>query len=87
MNFWGFSPEILNIAEKEFVQFLDTYKGDNSEFYITKVVESAINNEQIFTVLKTSSKWFGVTYKEDVKGVSNQIDNLIIKGIYPTVLW
>ncbi len=87
MNFWGFSPEILNIAEKEFVQFLDTYNDDDSEFYITKVVESAINTNQIFTVLKTNSNWFGVTYKEDVISVSNQIDNLIDKGVYPKVLW
>ena len=79
--------KILDIAEREFHQFLENYKNDDSEFYITKVVEAAVNNKQIFKIIKTNSQWFGLTYKEDVKMVSKQVESLIEKRCYPKILW
>jgi hypothetical protein len=38
-------------------------------------------------VLKSNAKWFGVTYKEDKEIVSNEIDSLLKKNIYPPKLW
>ena len=87
MNFWGFTPKILDVADKEFNTFLKTYNGDSSEFFITKVVEVAIHKNQKFRVLKTDSMWFGVTYREDALTVSESIEGLIEKGCYPKQLW
>lgn len=87
MNFWGFNPDILEIAENEFYLFLGNYKNDASEFYITKVVEKAIGNKQEFKIINTDSEWFGITYKEDSEIVSEKIKTLISKGIYPEKLW
>ena len=38
-------------------------------------------------VLKTSSEWFGVTYKEDKPIVVQKIKELIDKGVYPEKLF
>lgn len=87
MNFWGFTSKILDIADEQFNLFLNTYKNDDSEFYITKVVEAAISKNEVLKSLKTNSQWFGVTYKQDAILVSKRIENLIEKGCYPKVLW
>jgi len=87
MNFWGFNSEILDIAEREFNQFLEYYKNDDSEFYITKVVEAALNDKKTFKIIKTNSQWFGITYKEDAKMVSKHLESLINKRCYPEILW
>lgn len=87
MNFWGFNSEILDIAEREFNQFLEYYKNDDSEFYITKVVEAALNDKKNFKIIKTNSQWFGITYKEDAEMVSKHLESLIKKRCYPEILW
>jgi hypothetical protein len=41
-----------------------------------------------FKVIPTSSKWFGVTYKEDKPIVQASISaNLVENGTYPANLW
>lgn len=87
MNFWGLKLDILDIAEREFYLFLENYKNDDSEFYITKVIEAALYDKRDFKIIKTSSKWFGVTYKEDVDEVSKQLKKMIEKKHYPKILW
>ncbi len=38
-------------------------------------------------VLKTSSHWFGVTYREDRDLVVEEIGKLVASGAYPARLW
>ena len=38
-------------------------------------------------VLETTSKWFGITYKEDKGLLVSKINELIKKGEYPRNLW
>ena len=38
-------------------------------------------------VLRTSSEWFGVTYREDKAVVQAKLSALIAKGEYPSNLW
>jgi hypothetical protein len=38
-------------------------------------------------LLKTSSVWFGVTYKEDKPGVVKALNELVEKGIYKKGLY
>lgn len=67
MNFWGFSPEILNDYKRYFNEFLAERGNElKSEFYIPTVVNNLINSgKSKCKVLKCNSEWFGVTYKED----------------------
>ena len=89
MNMWGFMPSIFDHLEKMFNEFLDENISDlKSEFLIPSVVNDLIEkNIEKVQVLKTKSKWFGVTYIEDKPFVKNQIKELIQTGIYPEKLF
>lgn len=67
MNFWGFTPEILDDYKHYFNDFLAQQGNElKSEFYIPTVVNNLINSGKYeCKVLKCDSQWFGVTYKED----------------------
>ena len=72
-----------------FIDFLDKEGGEmKSEYLIPTVVNSLIRSGQKQVhVLRTSSKWFGVTYKEDKPFVSQQIQELIDDDTYPKQLF
>lgn len=89
MNFWGFTPKIFEIARSLFPDFVEkNHENPKSEFFIPDLpdymVKQGIAN---FSVLPTSAKWFGVTYKEDKKQVQQSIHRLIEDGHYPEQLW
>lgn len=89
MNFWGFTPHIFEVAQDMFVEFVEQ-NGDNpkSEFFIPSVPDYLVKaNKASFRVIPTSSKWFGVTYKEDKPVVEESISNLVKEGIYPNKLF
>ena len=90
MNMLGFTPSIYPYLEDELVLFLNKNKTDltTCEFLIPDVLQDAINNNYAkVEVLKTSSKWEGVTYKEDKEKVVKAIRKLINEGEYPQNLW
>lgn len=89
MNFWGFTPRIFKVAQSMFSKFVEE-NGDNpkSEFFIPSVPDYMVkNNMASFRVIPTSSKWFGVTYKEDKPIVQESISNLVKEGVYPEKLF
>ncbi|MCU4163755.1 nucleotidyltransferase family protein [Carboxylicivirga caseinilyticus] len=89
MNFWAFKPNYFEKLESAFLDFLKE-KGQEmkSEFYFNAVVDQLIKKGEASTkVIRTDSKWFGVTYKEDKPMVQQKIDELISSGIYPEKLW
>lgn len=89
MNFLCFAPGFINFCEKLFSQFLATSGQElKSEFYIPTATKAFIESKRgNVKVISTSSKWFGVTYKEDAPQVLESIENLIEQGVYPTNLW
>ena len=89
MNFWGFTPSVFAITEDMFREFAVANRANpKAEFFIPLVAESLVNSKTSnFKVIPTSSKWFGVTYKEDKPTVQSSIDNLIKEGAYPESLW
>ncbi len=89
MNFFCFAPGFINFCEELFSTFL-TEKGNQlkSEFFIPLVANEFLNSGKgVLKVIPTSSKWFGVTYKEDAVGVQSSINKLVEDGIYPRNLW
>lgn len=90
MNMFMFTPKIFELLESDFLEF---YKNNvnnllKCEYLITEVVCNNIKKDKItFKVLKTTSKWLGVTYKEDKEVVVEGINSLIEKGEYPDKLW
>jgi len=89
MNFFGFHPNIIALAEKLFNEFLDkNIQNIKSEFFIPLVVDEFVKQKiGIVKVLPTSAQWFGVTYKEDAPEVKKSFQQLINNGVYPASLW
>lgn len=84
MNMWGFTPEIFEVLENEFAEFLknlsDPMKG---EYLIPTIVDGLIQEQKAnVTVLESRDKWFGVTYKEDKPAVVRSFRELIDAGVY-----
>ena len=89
MNVWGFTPDLFKHLKAMFIDFLDKEGGEmKSEYLIPTVVNNLIRSGQKQVhVLRTSSKWFGVTYKEDKPFVRQQIQEFIDDDTYPKQLF
>ena len=90
MNMWGFSPEMLDILEENFVEFLQSIpEGDvKKEYLLPSIVDMQIQNGRAeVSVLETNDKWFGVTYKEDKPMVMASFKALVDAGLYKTPLF
>ena len=90
MNMLLFTKTIYPYLETKFVEFLDKNKDDleKCEFLIPDVLQDAIDEEYAkVSVLSTTAKWEGVTYKEDKEGVVEAINKLISDNVYPQDLW
>ena len=89
MNMWGFTPSLFHYLEAMFIDFLNNNIHDlKSEFLIPTVVNDLIQQKmEEVHILKTDSKWFGVTFKEDKPLVKNQIADLVESGTYPSILF
>lgn len=85
MNFWGFTPDYFDYSEQAFVEFLKAHINEpKSEFFIPTVVNCLISEKKArVKVLKTDSKWFGVTYSADRQGVVDKFAALHNSGFYP----
>jgi hypothetical protein len=85
MNFWGFTPDYFAHSEKSFVNFLNkSINIPKSEFFIPLTVSELVESGQsTVEVLRTDSKWFGVTYSEDRPAVVEKFAELHRQGIYP----
>ena len=89
MNLFGFTPDYFRHSEEYFKEFLsENIDNLKSEFYIPKMVNKVINDgTATMRVLKTTSDWFGVTYKEDKPLLIAKLEELIERGLYPRNLW
>lgn len=88
MNFWGFTPSVFGYLKSGFLEFIKE-KGDDpsSEYYIPAAVNRLIRSDiATVKVLPCSSRWYGVTYREDREMVVNGVRRLIEKGVYPEKL-
>jgi NDP-sugar pyrophosphorylase family protein len=89
MNFWGFTPAIFAQTEEMFKCFVAQNENNpKAEFFIPLMAEGLVKSGKAqFKVIPTSSKWFGVTYKEDKPIVMKSLADLLANGTYPAQLW
>ena len=90
MNMWGFSPEMLDILEENFVEFLQSIpEGDiKKEYLLPSIVDKQIQEGKAeVSILETKDKWFGVTYKEDKPMVMASFKALVEAGVYKEKLF
>ncbi|MCR5357971.1 MAG: nucleotidyltransferase [Lachnospiraceae bacterium] len=91
MNLWGFSGDFIDEIGKSFERFFkETVPGNpvKAECYLPGVVDELLKaGKASVKVLKSSDRWFGVTYREDKPFVEESIRKLKEKGEYPDRLW
>ncbi len=91
MNFWGFTPEILDEIWAAFPAFLTEnlpVNPEKCEFYLPTFVGSRLAEKKVSVrVLPCMETWHGVTYKEDLDSVKAAIGQLKREGKYPAKLW
>ena len=91
MNMWGFSASFLKEIKAGFAAFLEEGLAKNPmkcEYYLPSVVTKLlVEDKATVTVLETTDKWYGVTYKEDKPLVMAAIQEMKDKGIYPEQVW
>lgn len=85
MNFWGLTPEFLDVLEDGFREFFDHIAGRELkvEYLLPIYIDELLHQGKVTVkVLETRDKWFGVTYKEDRETVANAFRKLIEDGVY-----
>ena len=90
MNMWAVPAEFIDILDVKFHTFLEELpEGEmKAEFLLPKVVENLlVDKKASVKVLRSSDRWFGVTYKEDKEYVVESIRELIKEGYYPEALY
>jgi hypothetical protein len=88
MNFWGFPASIFPLFEREFRRFLEPGPADDDEFRLPTAVGGLLNAQEIeVLVLPTEAVWLGVTYREDLAWVRDEIRQRVATGEYPSPLW
>lgn len=87
MNMWGFYPEIFEILETGFTEFLEEFDPDSTkkqEYLLPSIVGRLLREGKAqVKVLESPDKWFGVTYMEDKETVIKSIKELVAAGVYP----
>ena len=91
MNMWCFTGGYMDILSEQFVQFLskvDENNVDSGEFLVPIAVDELLTaGKCAVKVLPTDSKWFGMTYAEDVEAVKASLREYVDKGVYAEKLW
>ena len=91
MNMWGFTPSMLTELKNRFPKFLEENLEKNPlkcEYFLPSVVVELLAEEKATVqVLKSTDKWYGVTYKEDKPVVVAAIKRMKAEGLYPEYLW
>ena len=91
MNFWGFTPSLLDRAREQFPDFLDKALVENplkAEYLLPTLVGQLIQQGKVTVqALSSGDKWYGVTYQEDKPAVTAAIARLTAEGLYPDDLW
>ena len=89
MNFFGFTNKMFEKLENGMNGFFEANKTDllKCEYLIPDVVFEEIKADKKVTVLESTDKWLGVTYKEDKEFVVSEIRKLVDNGVYPNNLW
>lgn len=91
MNLWGFGASVVPEIQNRFAAFLEASLPTNPlkcEYFLPLVVSQLIAEDKATVqVLRSTDKWYGVTYKEDKPTVVAAIREKIAGGLYPENLW
>lgn len=88
MNLWAMTPAILGPLGQAFERFLARGPADGDECYLPESIQEIIARKQATVkVLRTPSRWCGVTYPGDRAWVADALAELVRAGEYPERPW
>ena len=91
MNMWGLTPGFIDYVEQDFPRFFKEDVPANpakSEMFLPMTIGQLLQAKKATVkVLRTSDKWYGVTYAADKPQVMAALKDLADKGAYPDGLW
>ena len=91
MNLWGFPAAFMEELDSRFAAFHKEAMRTNplkAEYFLPFVVNDTLKEgKSTVRVLSTDSKWFGVTYHDDVPFVRDAIARMTADGEYPASLY
>lgn len=83
MNLWGFTTEIFDYLDREFRNFKETADIMKDEYLVPNVVDTLVKGGEVSVkVLRSSDRWYGMTYREDHETVSEAMHKLCENGEY-----
>jgi dTDP-glucose pyrophosphorylase len=89
MNLFGFKPTCYKYLNLEFSNFLrERITDPKAELDIPTSLDKFVKKGEItIQILRSSSRWFGVTYREDKPFVVESIRKMVDAGVYPEKLF
>ncbi len=90
MNLWASFPKFMEYSEEYFIKNLEKNKDDleNFEYVLPEMIGEWIKDDVAdVTILPTSEKWIGITYKEDLKPAQDAFKKMFEDGLYPKDIW
>ena len=89
MILFGLTPKVFPAIEEQMIEYFSKDVDlETCEFLMPDVLDKMIERHQAnIKILDTTSKWFGVTYREDVDNFKEMLKKKIDDGEYPNNLW
>lgn len=87
---WAASPKFLGYLEEDFPRFLNELGDDKlkKEYLLPIIIGDLLKRKKaLVKVMRTSDKWIGITYKEDIDKAQTQFKKMIENGEYKQNLW
>ncbi|MBQ4577901.1 MAG: nucleotidyltransferase [Clostridia bacterium] len=88
MNVWAMHSDLFPLMEADFTAWLKDGAGDplKREYYLPAFMDGLVKSgKATVAMLDTTSKWFGVTHRDDKAEVQASLRKLHDDGIYPAL--
>ncbi len=89
LNFWGFTPHLFPALKAGFKNFFTApHNGEDGEYHLPSALCEILTASQAnLTMIKSKSKWYGMTYQKDLASLRKTIYRKIRNNEYPEKLW
>ncbi len=89
MNMICLTPQIFKYLEKGFQEFCKDKQSLQSKEFLLPELIGTLTKQNLATlkIIPTEEKWFGITYREDLKTVQDSLQVLKQNRVYPEKLW
>lgn len=90
MNLWASLPKFIDLGEEHFISYLEKNKKnlEKCEYVLPEMIDELIRSDKAeVTIIPTSEKWIGITYKEDLILAQEAFKKMLDDGLYPENIW